>query len=189
MNRLKIENDKIKRQNLELKAKIKKLKSDFQKNQQNTKKSGKEVEIEGTYVPPSMDKNGSIWDRIENCLKLKKNMKKNFGWYIFKKLNESKKKIDNFVDKAFANNPTIEDKNKALSFIIEVLYWDKDLEMFQIIKEYLQMKLKKKVLNLIPKKKKNLMIIWFYGKSLFSYIRKRFKRIKKTILDFISPMN
>ncbi len=67
------------RDKIQNKAKIKKLKSDSQKNQQNTKKSGKEVEIEGTYVPPSMDKNGSIWDRIENCLKLKKNMKKNFG--------------------------------------------------------------------------------------------------------------
>ena len=82
MNRLKIENDKIKRQNLELKAKIKKLKSDSQKNQQNTKKSGKEVEIKGTYVPPSMDKNGSIWDRIENCLKLKKKYEKKL-WLIY----------------------------------------------------------------------------------------------------------
>ena len=40
---------------------------------------------------------------------------------IFNRLNESKKKIDNFVDKAFANNPSPEDKNKALSLITEVL--------------------------------------------------------------------
>ena len=75
-----MENDKIKRQNLELKAKIKKLKSDSQKNQQNTKKSGKEVEIEGTYVPPSMDKNGSIWDR--ELLKIEKKYEKKL-WLIY----------------------------------------------------------------------------------------------------------
>ena len=40
---------------------------------------------------------------------------------IFKRLNDSKKKIDDFVDKAFANNPTLDAKKKALSLITEVL--------------------------------------------------------------------
>ena len=40
---------------------------------------------------------------------------------IFNRLNDVKKRIDNFVDKAFANNPTENDKKKALSLITEVL--------------------------------------------------------------------
>ena len=53
-----------------------------------------------------MDKKGDIWERIDCCLKLKKDMKKTLD-DIFKRLNDSKKKIDDFVDKAFANNPTL----------------------------------------------------------------------------------
>ena len=56
------------------------------------KPSKPEIEITGSYIPPSMNTNGNIFQRI-----------------------------DNFVDKAFANNPTENDKKKALSLITEVL--------------------------------------------------------------------
>ena len=116
INRLKSENERIRKENEELKAQIAKLTSGGAKKSEPSSKS----EPTGTYVPPSMDKNGSIWDRIDKCLKMKKEMKKTLD-DLNNRLNESKKKIDNFVDKAFANNPTIEDKKKALSLITEVL--------------------------------------------------------------------
>ncbi len=130
INRLKSENDRIRRENLELKAQIEKLTSgnSVSSSSKTTSTAPKkvehknepEVEIVGSYTPPSLDKNGTIWERIDHCLKLKKDMKKTLD-EILKRLNESKKKIDNFVDKAFANNPTIEDRKKALSLITEVL--------------------------------------------------------------------
>ena len=84
------------------------------------KPSKPEIEISGSYIPPSMNTNGNIFQRIEQCIKLKKDMKKTLD-DIFKRLNESKKKIDDFVNKAFANNPTLDVKKKALSLITEVL--------------------------------------------------------------------
>ena len=119
IKRLKSELERYRKENTELKAQIEKL-SQKSTKQANTSKSEPEIEINDSYIPPSMDKNGSIWDRIDHCLKLKKDMKKTLD-ELLKRLNESKKKIDNFVDKAFANNPTIEDKKKALSLITEVL--------------------------------------------------------------------
>ena len=119
IKRLKSELERYRKENAELKAQIEKL-SQKSTKQANTSKSEPEIEINDSYIPPSMDKNGSIWDRIDHCLKLKKDMKKTLD-ELLKRLNESKKKIDNFVDKAFANNPTIEDKKKALSLITEVL--------------------------------------------------------------------
>ena len=53
-------------------------------------KNEPEVEIVGSYTPPSLDKNGTIWERIDHCLKLKKDMKKTLD-EILKRLNESKK--------------------------------------------------------------------------------------------------
>jgi hypothetical protein len=75
--------------------------------------------IVGSYVPPSMDKNGTLFQRIEKCKKLKTDMKKNLE-DIYNRLNDVKRRIDNFVDKAFANNPTADDKKKALNLITEV---------------------------------------------------------------------
>ena len=120
INRLKSENERIRKENKELKTQIEKLMSGGAKKPEASPKTEPTSEIVGTYVPPSMDKNGSIWDRIGRCLKLKKDMKKTLD-DLNNRLNESKKKIDNFVDKAFANNPTSEDKKKALSLITEVL--------------------------------------------------------------------
>ena len=84
------------------------------------KPSKPEIEITGSYIPPSMNTNGNIFQRIEQCKQLKKDMKKTLD-DIFNRLNDVKKRIDNFVDKAFANNPTENDKKKALSLITEVL--------------------------------------------------------------------
>ena len=106
----------------ELKAQLEKLGAGPGKAQaqESGTKSEPESQSSGSYVPPSMDKNGTIWERIDKCLKMKKEMKKTLD-DIFKRLNEAKTRIDNFVDKAFANNPSIEAKNKALGMITEVL--------------------------------------------------------------------
>lgn len=123
IKRLKSENERYRRENLELKTQIEKLSSGSSKppkTEPSSAQAKSDQEIVGSYVPPSMDKNGDIWERIDRCLKLKKDMKKTLD-DIFKRLNDSKKKIDDFVDKAFANNPTLDVKKKALSLITEVL--------------------------------------------------------------------
>ena len=80
-----------------------------------------QVELVGSYVPPSMNTKGTIFQRIDQCKKLKKDMKKTCD-DIYNRLVAVKKKIDNFVDKAFANNPSADDKKKALNLITEVLF-------------------------------------------------------------------
>ena len=69
------------------------------------KSSQSDIQIEGAYIPPSMNKNGNIFDRINQTIKLKKDMKQTLD-EIYNRLIDTKRKIDNFVDKAFANNPT-----------------------------------------------------------------------------------
>jgi hypothetical protein len=93
LKRLKSENDRLRRENSELKAQMEKLASG-QKAISPTpqKKANTDISIEGDYVPPSMDKNGTIWERIDHCLKLKKDMKKTLD-ELNKRLNESKKKL------------------------------------------------------------------------------------------------
>ena len=66
-----------------------------------------------------MNKNGTIFQRIEQCKKLKSDMKKTCE-DIYNRLLDVKKRIDNYVDKAFANNPTPEVRKKALDLITEV---------------------------------------------------------------------
>ena len=90
-----------------------------------------------------MDKNGTIWERIDHCLKLKKDMKKTLD-ELNNRLNISKKKIDNFVDKAFANNPTIEDKKKALALITEVLLLRQGFRDIDFYKEIFEKEVKEK---------------------------------------------
>ena len=67
-----------------------------------------------------MNTKGNLFQRIKQCIKLKKDMKKTLV-DIYNRLKDVKKRIDNFVDKAFANNPTESDRKKALSLITEVL--------------------------------------------------------------------
>lgn len=81
--------------------------------------SAPSIPIVGSYVPPSMDKKGTIWQRIDKCKALKKDMKKTCE-NIYNRLVDVKKRIDNFVDKAFANNPSPQDRQKALNLITEV---------------------------------------------------------------------
>ena len=76
--------------------------------------------IVGTYTPPSMDKSGTLNQRIEKCKKLKTDMKKTLE-DINNRLLDVKKRIDDFVDKAFANNPSPDDKKKALNLMTEVM--------------------------------------------------------------------
>lgn len=78
------------------------------------------IQIVGSYVPPSLDTKGTIFERINKCKALKKDMKKTLE-DINNRLLDVKKRIDNFVDKAFANNPTPEDRKKALNLITEVM--------------------------------------------------------------------
>ena len=78
-----------------------------------------QVPIIGTYIPPSL-KQGPLFERIEYCLRLKENLQ-NTCDDIYNRLCDVKKRIDNFVDKAFANNPTIADRQKALNLITELL--------------------------------------------------------------------
>ena len=113
--------NKLRKENQELKAKLEKLGAGAGNAQPSAAaKSTPEASSSGPYVPPSMDQNGTIWERIDKCLKMKKEMKKTLE-DISKRLNEAKARIDNFVDKAFANNPSTEVKNKALGMITEVL--------------------------------------------------------------------
>ena len=84
------------------------------------KPSNSDIPIVGSYVPPSMNTNGTLFQRIDQCKKLKTDMKKTCE-DIYNRLLDVKKRIDGFVDKAFANNPTAEDKKKALSLITEVM--------------------------------------------------------------------
>ena len=97
----------------------------------------------GSYIPPSMDQKGNIWERIDRCLKLKKDMQKTLD-DIYKRLNQLKTKLDNFVDKTFANNPSSGDKSKALGWITEVLVLKqgfKDVDNYpEIFKKEVQQK-------------------------------------------------
>ena len=131
IKRLKSENERYRRENLELKTQIEKLSSGSSKPQKAETSSAQaksDQEIVGSYVPPSMDKNGDIWERIDRCLKLKKDMKKTLD-DIFKRLNDSKKKIDDFVDKAFANNPTLDVNKKFYLLSLKFYCLGKDLEI------------------------------------------------------------
>lgn len=113
--------NRLRKENQELKAKLEKLGAGGEKAQPTgAAKSATEAPSSGPYVPPSMDQNGTIWERIDKCLKMKKEMKKTLE-DINKRLNDAKARIDGFVDKAFANNPSTETKNKALGMITEVL--------------------------------------------------------------------
>ena len=153
LNRLKSENDRLRRENSELKAQIEKLSSGQKTNSLNQqKKANTDISIEGDYVPPSMDKRGTMWERIDHCLKLKKDMKKTLD-ELNKRLNESKKKIDNFVDKAFANNPTIEDKKKALALITEVLMLRQGFRDIDFYKEIFEKEVKEKGIKFNPEEK------------------------------------
>lgn len=78
------------------------------------------VQLVGSYVPPSMF-TGTLWERIDKTIKVKNDMRRTLD-DIYGRLCDARRRIDIFVDYAFANNPTPEDKRKALNMIKEVLF-------------------------------------------------------------------
>ena len=110
------------------------------------KPSKPEINIVGSYVPPSMNKNGSIFQRIEQCKKLKSDMKKTCE-DIYNRLLDVKKRIDNYVDKAFANNPTPEVRKKALDLITEVLILRQGFKDMDDYAEIFKNEVKEKKIN------------------------------------------
>jgi hypothetical protein len=110
------------------------------------KPTNNEIPIVGSYIPPSMNTNGTIFQRIEQCKKLKTDMKKTCE-DIYNRLNDVKNRIDNFVDKAFANNPTAEDKKKALSLITEVMLLRQGFKDIDNYPEIFQNEVKQKHIN------------------------------------------
>ena len=110
------------------------------------KPSKPEIQIVGSYVPPSMNKNGTIFQRIEQCKKLKSDMKKTCE-DIYNRLLDVKKRIDNYVDKAFANNPTPEVRKKALDLITEVLILRQGFKDIDDYAEIFKNEVKEKKIN------------------------------------------
>ena len=108
-----------------------------------------QIQIVGNYVPPSMNKSGNIFDRINQTIALKNNMQKTLD-EIYNRLNDAKRRIDNFVDKAFANNPTVEDKKKALNLITEVLLLRQGFKDIHNYQEIFQNEVKEKGIHFSP---------------------------------------
>lgn len=78
-----------------------------------------EVPLVGTYVPPSL-RSGPLFERIEYCLHLKKNLKKTCE-DIYNRLLDIKRRMEGFIDRAFANTPTTDEKKRAMNLIVEFL--------------------------------------------------------------------
>ena len=108
-----------------------------------------QIQIVGNYVPPSMNKSGNIFDRINQTIALKNNMQKTLD-EIYNRLNDAKRRIDNFVDKAFANNPTVEDKKKALNLITEVLLLRQGFKDIHNYQEIFKNEVKEKGIHFSP---------------------------------------
>ena len=135
MNQMKAENEKLKMENANLKSTINNITpppyvpppvpayvpppKPIQENYfYRPSPWGPQVPIIGSYIPPSL-RQGPIFERIEYCLSLKNNIQQTCE-DIYNRLLDVKRRIDNFVDKAFANNPTLEVKRKALDLITEL---------------------------------------------------------------------
>lgn len=151
------------------------------------------IQIVGTYVPPSMNKSGNIFDRINQTIKLKNDMKKTLD-EIYNRLNDAKRRIDAFVDKAFANNPTAEDKKKALNLITEVLLLRQGFKDIDNYQEIFQNEVKEKGIKFNASDKEKFddsMLI--LGKSfpyaLTPYHQKINHLLIQTIHDFFIEKN
>ena len=159
----------------------------------NSKPSQPQIQIVGTYVPPSMNKSGSIFDRIDKTIILKNDMKKTLD-EIYNRLNDVKRRIDNFVDKAFANNPTQEDKKKALNLITEVLLLRQGFKDIDNYQDIFQKEVKEKGIKFSPTEKEKFddrMLI--LGKSfpyaLTPYHQKIDHLLIQTIHNFFIEKN
>ena len=157
------------------------------------KSSQSDIQIEGAYIPPSMNKNGNIFDRINQTIKLKKDMKQTLD-EIYNRLIDTKRKIDNFVDKAFANNPTAEDKKKALNLITDVLLLRQGFKDIDNYQEIFEKEVKEKGIYFSPEEQEKFddyMII--LGKSfpysLTPYHQKIDHLLIQTIHNFFIEKN
>ena len=160
---------------------------------QDTKSSNSSIQIVGTYVPPSLNKNGNIFDRIEQTIKLKNDMKKTLD-EIFNRLNDVKARIDAFVNKAFANNPSPEDKKKALNLITEVLLLRQGFKDIDNYQEIFQKEVKEKGIKFsdIEKEKFDdsmLILGKSFPYSLTPYHQKINHLLIQTIHDFFIEKN
>lgn len=157
------------------------------------KPSQPEVKIVGTYVPPSMNKSGNLFDRIEQTIKLKNDMKKTLD-EIYNRLNDAKKRIDNFVDKAFANGPTPEDKKKALNLITEVLLLRQGFKDIDNYQEIFQKEVKEKGIHFNASEKERfddsmLILGKSFPYSLTPYHQKIDHLLIQTIHNFFIEKN
>ena len=160
---------------------------------QGTKSSNSSIQIVGTYVPPSMNKKGSIFDRIEQTIKLKKDMKETLD-EIFNRLNDVKTRIDGFVNKAFANNPSPEDKKKALNLITEVLLLRQGFKDIDNYQEIFQKEVKEKGIKFSATDKEKfddsmLILGKSFPYSLTPYHQKINHLLIQTIHDFFIEKN
>ena len=159
----------------------------------DTKPANPGIQIVGSYVPPSMNKTGNIFDRIEQTIKLKNDMKKTLD-EIYNRLNDTKARIDAFVNKAFANNPSPEDKKKALNLITEVLLLRQGFKDIDNYQEIFQKEVKEKGIKFNANDKEKFddsMLI--LGKSfpyaLTPYHQKINHLLIQTIHDFFIEKN
>ena len=159
----------------------------------DTKSSNPSIQIVGSYIPPSMNKKGNIFDRIEQTIKLKNDMKKTLD-EIFNRLNDVKARIDNFVNKAFANNPTPEDKKKALNLITEVLLLRQGFKDIDNYQEIFQNEVKEKGIKFSANDKEKfddsmLILGKSFPYSLTPYHQKINHLLIQTIHDFFIEKN
>ena len=159
----------------------------------DTKSSNPSIQIVGSYIPPSMNKKGNIFDRIAQTIKLKNDMKKTLD-EIFNRLNDVKARIDNFVNKAFANNPTPEDKKKALNLITEVLLLRQGFKDIDNYQEIFQNEVKEKGIKFSANDKEKfddsmLILGKSFPYSLTPYHQKINHLLIQTIHDFFIEKN
>lgn len=159
----------------------------------SSKFAQQDIQIVGTYVPPSMNKTGNIFDRINQTIKLKNDMKNTLD-EIFNRLNDAKRRIDNFVDKAFANNPTPEDKKKALNLIKEVLLLRQGFKDIDNYQEIFQNEVKEKGIRFSPTEKEKfddcmLILGKSFPYSLTPYHQKIDHSLIQTIHNFFIEKN
>ena len=152
-----------------------------------------QIQIVGNYVPPSMNKSGNIFDRINQTIALKNNMQKTLD-EIYNRLNDAKRRIDNFVDKAFANNPTVEDKKKALNLITEVLLLRQGFKDIHNYQEIFQNEVKEKGIHFSPAEQEKfddcmLILGKSFPYSLTPYHQKIDHLLIQTIHNFFIEKN
>ena len=151
-----------------------------------------DFKIVGTYVPPSMNKNGDIFDRINQTIKLKNNMKQTLD-DIYNRLIKLKKAIDN-IDIVFANNPTPQERKRVLELITQVLLLRQGFKDIDNYPEIFKKEVKEKGIKFSPDEQEKFddyMIILgkFFPYSLTPYHQKIDHLLIQTIHNFFIEKN